>query len=164
MCQPPGKKHQGKNHSGAERSAPYPVSRLAPSMELIDLARTISEADSAIQNNATGKLSVIARQIKSLQDEAKLILQRAQRDQKLHRARCNCLRIAGKTYHLYKNTRGELYFSLLSPEDWHGQPPHDYQGGFRLENDMSWTALEERTEDESQSVLQHLLEQVTDKR
>jgi len=163
MSKPKTTKHHGKKHTGAEHSAPYPVSRLAPSMELVDLAKAISEADSAIQNNVTGKLSVIARQIKSLQDEAKQILQQAQRDQKLHRARCNCLRIAGNTYHLYKNQRAELYFSLLSPEDWQGQPPHDYQGAYRLENDMSWTALEEADEDDSQSILQHLLEQASDK-
>ena len=85
MSQPPTKKYQGSKHTLAERSAPYPVSRLAPSMELVDLARTISEADNTIQSHTTGKLKIIARQITALQDEARKILQQAQRDQQLHR-------------------------------------------------------------------------------
>jgi hypothetical protein len=156
------KKHQGEQHRGADRSAPYPVSRLAPAMELVDLAKTISDADNTIRTNATGKLSVIARQIKSLQDEARQILEQAQRDQNLHRARCNCQRIVGKTYHLYRDDREEYYFSLLSPKDWRDQPPHKYEGAYRLENDMSWTALDELNEDDSQPILEHLLGQLPD--
>jgi ribosomal protein L37E len=162
MSDQPTKKHQGGQHRGAERSAPYPVSRLAPAVELVDLAKSISDADKTIRNHATGKLSVIARQIKSLQDEAKQILQQAQRDQKLHRAHCNCQRIVGKTYHLYRDDCGECYFSLLSPDDWQGQPPHKHEGAYRLESDMSWSALHEVTEDDSQPVLKHLLEQLDD--
>lgn len=162
MSERPTKKHEGKQHRGADRSAPYPVSRLAPSMELVDLARTISEADNSIRTHATSKLAVIARQIKSLQDEARQILEQAQRDQQLHRARCNCQRIVGKTYHLYRDDRDESYFSLLSPEDWHGQPPHAYEGAYRLESDMSWRALNDACEDDSQPILKHLLEQLPD--
>jgi hypothetical protein len=162
MSDQPTKKHQGEQHRGADHSAPYPVSRLAPAMELVDLAKTISDADNTIRTTATGKLSVIARQIKSLQDEARQILQQAQRDQNLHRARCNCQRIAGNTYHLYRDDREECYFSLLSPKEWNDQPPHKYEGAYRLENDMSWTALDEINEDDSQPILEHLLGQLPD--
>ncbi|OOZ41039.1 hypothetical protein BOW53_05855 [Solemya pervernicosa gill symbiont] len=30
---------------------------------------------------------------------------------------------------------------MLSPQEW-GEPPHAYLGSYRLENDMSWTAVE----------------------
>lgn len=129
-------------------------------MDLVDLARVISEADKAIQTHTTGKLKIIARQITALQEEARKILQQAQRDQQLHRARCHSLRITGKTYHLYRHDNGELYFSLLSPEDWHGQTPHPYEGAYRLENDMSWTALAENPDEQIQPAIQNLLAQL----
>jgi hypothetical protein len=46
-------------------------------------------------------------------------------------------------YHLYKRPNGERYFSLLSPEDWGGQPPHAFEGTFRLEADMRFTPAPE---------------------
>lgn len=159
MSRPPVKKYSATNHTGDARSAPYPVSRMAPATELMDLAKIVAEADKSIQSHATGKLKVIANQIKSLQDEARRILEQAQRDQTLHRARCHSQRIPGKTYYLYQHDNDELYFSLLSPEDWGGQPPHAYAGAYRLEMDMSWTALDESDAEESdmQPILQQLL-------
>lgn len=159
MSRPPVKKYSDNNHAGDARSAPYPVSRLAPATELMDLARLVAEADKTIQSHATGKLKVIAAQIKSLQDEAHRILRQAQRDQTLHRARCHCQRIAGKTYYLYQENAEALYFSLLSPQDWGDQPPHAYAGAYRLESDMSWTALDESdpAEQEVQPILQQLI-------
>ena len=37
----------------------------------------------------------------------------------------------------------ERYFSLLSPEDWAGKPPHTFLGSFRLEADMRFTAADQ---------------------
>jgi len=144
MSPPPNnsdKKYTGKNHAGAANSAPYPVSRLAPATELVDLAKDIAEADQTIQSHVTSKLNVIAAQIKSLQQQAHTILSQAQRDQELHRATCTCHRIIGHHYYLYKKTNGQLYFSKLSVDDWQGTPPHEYQGAYRLEADMSWTVV-----------------------
>ena len=92
----------------------------------------------------TSKLNVIAEQIKSLQDQAHEILKQAQHDQVLHRASCQCKRIIGHTYYLYAKGNEQLYFSMLSPEDWHGEPPHQFMGSYRLEQDMSWTAMDEQ--------------------
>jgi hypothetical protein len=32
-----------------------------------------------------------------------------------------------------------VYFSMLSPADWGGAPPHAFEGSYRLEADMRWT-------------------------
>ncbi|MCU7809182.1 MAG: DUF2452 domain-containing protein [Candidatus Thiodiazotropha sp. (ex Semelilucina semeliformis)] len=84
-----------------DQSSPYPVSRLAPAFGLVDLAREIAEADEMLANRAGAQLQVIAQQVKQLQAQAREILQQTQRDQQLHRARCNFQKKPGQVYHLY---------------------------------------------------------------
>ena len=155
MCSAPTKKFSGKNHAGQANTAPYPVSRLAPATELVDLAQAIADADQTIQSHVSSKLNVIAEQIKALQYQAHQILEQAQQDQELHRASCQCQRIIGHTYFLYEKDHQQLYFSMLSPEDWQGTPPHRFKGAYRLEQDMSWTPINEQNYKEGQAEKQH---------
>ena len=146
-------KHNGPNHQGADSTSPYPVSRLAPQVELVDLARQISEADAMVNNRVSAKLRVIADQIRALQTEARSVLEEARQDQDLHHAQCQFKRIPGKLYHLYKKLDGTCYFSMLSPDDWHGRSPHSYVNSYRLENDLSWTPLEKLDDDDNSTDL-----------
>ncbi len=123
-------------------ASPYPVSRLAPAFDLVDTARAIAHADGMITAIAGSKLSLIADQIRALQAEARAVLEQAQRDLDLHRARCAFERRPGHVYHLYRRAPGELYFSMLSPADWQGSPPHEHVGSYRLEVDQSFTPVE----------------------
>lgn len=143
MASDDSKKYQGQLHQGPDHAAPYPVSRLAPAIELVDLAKEIAHADNMVNTRASAKLKVIADQIKALQAEARAALEEAHRDQELHRAQCNFKRIPGKIYHLYRKADKTRYFSMLSPEDWRSAPPHAYEGSYRLENDMSWTPADQ---------------------
>jgi hypothetical protein len=122
--------------------SPYPVSRLAPAFNLVDLAQEITQADEMLANRAGAQLQVIAEQVKHLQQQAQEILQQTARDQQLHRAHCNFQKKPGQVYHLYQNSQGESLLSLLSPDDWRGRPPNRYNGSFRLESDRSWTPCE----------------------
>lgn len=132
-----------ERHEGPDRTSPYPVSRLAGPIDLVDTARQIQEADQAIGNRTNAKLTVIARQIRALQEEARQVLEDNQRDTRLHHARCNFQRRPGQIYHLYERDDGEAYFSMLAPEDWREGAPHTYVGSYRLEADLSWTPVEE---------------------
>ncbi len=146
-------------HRGPDHSAPYPVSRLAPGFELVDLAREIEAADATLASHASGKLKLIAEQIRTLQEQAREILEQTRRDQALHRAACAFRRQPGKIYHLYRKPDGSTYFSLLAPEDWSGRPPHDFLGSWRLENDMSWSpadALDQPPDDDMARLLRML--------
>lgn len=136
-----GAKHTGSNHQGTGITSPYPVSRLAPQFELVDLARQISEADAKINIRVSAKIRVIADQIKALQAQAQAVLEDAQKDHQLHQAECHFSRNPGKIYHLYKKPQGQIYFSMLSLDDWQGNPPHLFIASYRLENDMSWTLV-----------------------
>ncbi len=157
------KKHEGKGalHSGDARSAPYPVSRLGAAVDLVDIAREISTADSHINTRVSSKLELIAAQIRHLQSEARSVLEAAQRDQALHRAQCNFKRIPGRVYHLYQRRDESCYFSMLGPAEWGGKPPHPFSGSYRLENDMSWTPEADlNSPDDSRELVQRLLDGV----
>ncbi|MDA8165327.1 MAG: DUF2452 domain-containing protein, partial [Desulfobacteraceae bacterium] len=108
---------------------------------LVDLAREIEEAERMVNARVDAKLQVIAGQIKALQEEARAVLAEARQDQQLHHARCHFQRRPGQVYHLYRQDDGSLTFSLLSPNDWQGRPPHPFVGSYRLEADLSWTPL-----------------------
>jgi hypothetical protein len=137
------KRDDGHLHEGPQRTSPYPRSRLAPVHDLVDVAQRIAQADAMIGAVASGKLHVIAEQIRALQDEARTILEQTQRDLDLHRARCSFVRRPGHVYHLYRRTDGELWFSMIAPGEWHGEHANTFEGSYRLELDQSWTRVDE---------------------
>lgn len=124
------------------RATPYPMSRLAPRFDLVDIAAEIQRADATVSMVASSKLELIRKQILALQDEARGILDEAARAAKLHRARCNFRKSPGHVYHLYRRGEDDLYFSMLSPDEWNGKPPHPYEGSYRLENDQTFTRVD----------------------
>ncbi len=147
-----------QRHDGPDHSSPYPVSRLAAPIDLVDTAREIQAAGQAVGNRTNAKLSVIVKQIRALQEEARAVLEADRRDMDLHRARCNFQRRPGVIYHLYRREDGELYFSMLAPEEWRDGPPHAFQGSYRLEADLSWTPVEELGEpDEIRETVRQLM-------
>jgi hypothetical protein len=140
------RRHDGPNHAGPARSSPYGLSRLAPAIDLVDVAREIQRADALVGTVTADKLGRIADQIRALQAEAQAVLEAARRDAALHRATCHFQKVAGQTYHLYRKgdeATGELLWSILSPDDWRGRPPHAFVGSYRLEADASFTPAEE---------------------
>jgi hypothetical protein len=140
------------------RATPFPTSRLAARVELVDIAQEIERADQALGMVVGAKLEVIRDQMRALQEEARRILEEARSSAELHRARCTFRKIPGKVYHLYRREDGDLYFSMLSPEEWGGAPPHAFQGSYRLGVDMSWTPLgDERDRPDGHAIVRELL-------
>lgn len=133
-------------NDGTEKPAhllPYGASRLAPRIDLVDVAAEIARADEAIARVTHAELALIAEQMAALRARAERILEEARASVDLHRARCSFVRRPGHTYHLYRRPPDELYFSMLGPDDWSGKPPHAHLGRYRLEADLRWTKLEE---------------------
>ena len=126
-----------------DHSSSYPVSRLAPPFELVDLAKEIAHADDMLSIQTGGKLKLLADQIRGLQEEARTILEKTRRDQQLHRAECNFRKKPGVIYHLYRKEDQTLVFSMLSPAEWGKRQPHRFEGSYRLESDMSWTEMDD---------------------
>lgn len=75
------------------------------------------QADKFTRATAGSKLSVIAEQVRFLQEQAKKVLEEAKRDQEINHMACNFKRIPGKMYYIYcrKNT-GLRFMSMISPE------------------------------------------------
>lgn len=141
MTAPPREVDEGR-YQGPDRAAPYPLSRMAPSFALVDVTAEIERADATLATVTGGKLSVIADQIRRLQDEARRLLECARRDAELHRVRCNFEKKPGGVYHLYRKTDGELWFSLLAPDEWSTPQPQIFEGTYRLEADMSFSRID----------------------
>jgi hypothetical protein len=131
-----------KRYDGPSHAAPYGLSRMAPAYDLVDVAAQIQKADETLATMTGGKLAVIAEQIAKLQEQARLLLERARRDAELHRARCSFEKKPGGVVHLYRKEDGTLWFSLLGPDEWTRKQPQTFEGSYRLELDMSFTRVD----------------------
>jgi hypothetical protein len=120
---------------------------MAPAFSLVDVAAEIQRADAMLATVTGGKLEVIAEQIRALQDKARVLLERARRDADLHRVRCNFEKKPGGVYHLYRERNGELWLSLIAPDEWITPQDHVFCGSYRLEADLSFTRIDPDAED-----------------
>ena len=108
------------------------------------MAREIEQADAFLASTTSAKLDVIAQQMRSLRQLAQAVLAKAELDAELHRVDARFKRYPGRTYHLYQREEGARYWSLLSPAEWAGRPPHAFLGSYRLESDQSFTRVDEQ--------------------
>ncbi len=122
---------------------PYGTSTSDAPIRLIDRAKEIETANQQIQAHVSGKLDLILKQIRILQEEAKQIMEDALVNSELHQVKCNFEKKIGQTLHLYQRDSGEKYFSLISPVEW-GNPPHPFLGSFILKPDQSFEKIDPR--------------------
>ncbi len=130
-------------YQGPARAAPYPLSRMTPAYELLDVAAEIQRADAMLATVTGGKLEVIAEQIRGLQSKARELLEEARRDAELHRVKCSFEKRIGGVYHLYREADGAEWFSLIGPREWRTPQSHVFLGSYRLEMDMGFKRLDE---------------------
>ncbi|XP_061687566.1 uncharacterized protein C1orf50 homolog isoform X2 [Syngnathoides biaculeatus] len=107
---------------GLELVNSYQTTRVEDPMDLVALALQLQKGDDFIKANACNKLSVIADQMRYLQEQAKKVLEEANRDADLHHAACNIVKKAGNMYYLYQRPSGQKYFSIISPKFYAGCP------------------------------------------
>ncbi|XP_060766697.1 uncharacterized protein C1orf50 homolog [Neoarius graeffei] len=146
------------NPNGLELVSTYNTNRVGDPMDLVALADQVQKGDEFVRANACNKLTVIADQIKYLQEQARKVLEDAKRDADLHHAACNVVKKPGNMYYLYMRESGQRYFSILSPQEWGPSCPHKFLGAYKLQYDMSWTPLDEVEKREADiSVMDKLL-------
>ncbi|KAM6296228.1 LOW QUALITY PROTEIN: uncharacterized protein C1orf50 homolog, partial [Aegotheles albertisi] len=135
------------------------AARLGDPGDLVALARQVQQAGEFVRANACGRLSTIARQIRHLQEQARKVLDEANRDADLHHVACNLVKKPGNIYYMYRRESGQRYFSILSPKEW-GTAPHKFLGAYKLQHDMSWTPFEDIEQRDAEiNVLDKLLSQ-----
>merc|ERR1712037_900320 len=112
--------------------------------DLVELAAQVEKADQFTRATAGSKLQVIAEQVRFLQEQARKVLEEARMNALLHKTSCNCKKIPGKTYYVYKQRKNpeDEFLSMISPQEWGPSGPEFVQG-YRLEYDMSWTELKD---------------------
>jgi len=85
--------------------------------DLVELAANIQTADQFTRATAGSKLTVIAEQVRFLQQQAKAVLEEANLNKELHHIACNFKKVPGKIYYVYKREdSGAKYMSMISPE------------------------------------------------
>lgn len=134
-------RYTSSNVEFVERASPYPVSRLAPPIDIVDIARQIRDADQLLSTVAEHKLAVIAEQIRNLQAKAKEILEAAQTAYDLHRVPCNFVKRVGAIVYLYQRSNGARLFSIVAPHEWGPAPPYAFVAAYRLGADMSYEPI-----------------------
>ncbi|KAF6025242.1 C1orf50 [Bugula neritina] len=133
--------------------------KTATSGDLVELAQVVQRGDEGVHSAACNKLSVIADQIRYLQEQAKQVLEKAKRDSDLHHAACNIVKKPGSIYYLYERDSGQKYLSIISPQEWGSAAPRKYHGGYRLEVDRTWTPIDEvPAKDKEQGMLNSVLQ------
>lgn len=123
--------------------------RSSPS-DLVDLAQQIQKGNEFVKANTVNQLSVIAEQIRHLQEKARKVLEESHRDTMLHQAACNLVKKPGTIYYLYQKPSGQSHLSIISPQEWGTSCSSKFLGGFRLEFDQSWTPMEKLQQRESE--------------
>ncbi|XP_018408121.1 PREDICTED: uncharacterized protein C1orf50 homolog [Nanorana parkeri] len=146
------------NPSGVQLVSTYHTNRIGDPSNLVELAHQVQKADDFIRANACNKLTVIAEQIRVLQEQARRVLEDAKRDAELHHAACNVVKKPGNIYYLYRRESGQRYFSILSPKEWGKSCPHEFIAAYKLQHDMSWTPFKDiQKRDAEISIIDKLL-------
>lgn len=118
--------------------------------DLVELAQAIQTADKFTRATAGSKLSVIAEQVRFLQQQAKNILEEANLNNQLHHIACNFKKVPGKVYYVYKRgEQGKHYMSLIAPEEW-GKDCPEFVAAYKLEHDMTFTPFDRITKREDE--------------
>uniref|UniRef100_A0A8D0BNJ9 Chromosome 1 open reading frame 50 n=1 Tax=Salvator merianae TaxID=96440 RepID=A0A8D0BNJ9_SALMN len=137
-----------------------PAARKPQPLDLVALAEQVQKADDFVRANACNKLTVIAEQIRYLQEQARKVLEDANRDADLHHVICNFVKRPGNIYYLYRRQNGQRYFSMLSPKEWGPSCPSEFLGAYKLQHDLSWTPSDDVEKRDAQlNVLDKLLNQ-----
>jgi hypothetical protein len=110
--------------------------------DLVELAAQVQNADQFTRAVAGSKLTVIAEQVRFLQEQARKVLEEARLSNLIHKTACNFKKVPGKTYYIYKQRKNpeDEMLSMISPQEW-GPGGPEFVAGYRLEYDMSWTPL-----------------------
>jgi len=141
---------------------PHRTNKTATSYDLVELAQQIQTANQFTKANVGNKLQVIAEQVRFLQEQARKILEEANESNDLHHVACNFVKKPGATYHLYKRESQQRFFSMISPNEWGSQCPHEYLGTYRMEYDNSWTPLDKiAKKDEDLKFIDNILHKQT---
>lgn len=89
-----------------------------------------------------GKLKQIAKQMQKLKEEAFEIVKESQTQHMLQNVECKCKKISGNMYHLYSDTNGKNYLSMIAPTEWNNDFKHTYVNSFYYDYDKTFVNVD----------------------
>jgi hypothetical protein len=115
------------------RLLPYATSVGAPVIKADDLAGWKTMGIHKVNKEFENKFNELKVQYQNLIEEF-------QWNELLYNARFSFEPIVGEIYHLYKDTDGFNFLSLIAPEEW----TKEHVGTFRLNSDKKWILITHR--------------------
>lgn len=104
----------------------------------------IGEIIREVKGQAIQKLELLDQLHNDLVKQAKSIVEKAREDLRLHSVHMYSKKNRRKVYYLYRGKNSEEFFSILDPNEYaQADSGASYLGAYRLNDDSSWTHLEE---------------------
>lgn len=116
---------------------PYPHMVGSPPVRPDNMTEIVSRSVKCMDEQVGRQLSQIEEQVRLLYRQAKEIAERREVSYMIYSAKIGFTPVIGHTYHLYRNSGGEL-LSMISPEEWGKNPPYEFLYSVRLLGDHTW--------------------------
>ncbi len=84
------------------------------------------------------KLKLLLEQAELLKNQIKNVINEGILNFNLHEVECLFQKVSGNTYFLYKKKNNKYFFSILSPNDWNNNPPHEFINSYLYDYDKSF--------------------------
>ena len=107
----------------------------------IDKGKVKGLAMSAMYQQTEKSLLQIKEQVETLIKQAQEIHDRIDISEKIYQADVRFRPIIGKTYHVYERDNGTWTLSLISPDEWRGDPPYIFLATVELMADHTWDII-----------------------
>jgi len=108
----------------------------------IDKGRVKGLAVSSMYEQTEMQMAQIRKQVELLIEQAETIRKRVHISEKIYLAEMNIKPLIGQLYHLYEKKNGKHVLSMISPEEWSGSCPYEFEASVKLLSDHTWEIQE----------------------
>jgi hypothetical protein len=109
---------------------PYATNVGAPAIRIDDLVSWKSRGITNVNKEFQSKFNELQLQYQQLVEEFEW-------NELVYSSKFSFEPVVGEIYHLYRNTNGENFLSLISPQEWN----KEHIGTFKLNSDKKWIHL-----------------------
>lgn len=110
---------------------PYASNVGAPAIKLEDTASWKNQQVVKVNHQIRTKFDELKEEYNKLVDEYNW-------NQLIYKSKYSFIPIVGQTYHLYLNSKEEVFLSLISPNEWNQK----FVGSFRLDSSEKWIKVD----------------------
>jgi len=112
---------------------PYATNVGSPKIEVKDITAFKRTGVDKVKKDINAKFNEIKREYEKLIEQARI-------SELVYKSKFNFEPIVGDVYHLYLNTNGESFLSLIGPNEWN----MEHMGSFRLLTNFQWEIISKK--------------------